>query len=362
MQIKIGDRVRFLNDVGGGKVTSIINPDMVNVETEDGFELPTLVTKLVVIGGGDTYGIPDKASEKNTAAHPATTTKATPEEDEEEETGPEFYGFAEINQVEGNNQPRFIFAVVPEDANNAVGAGITLYLINDCNYTVLYQFAYHRDQNYETRDSGTLEPNTRIQLEQLTQADLGDLPAFCFQLLYFRKHATSMEAPVQKEISLNPVKFYKQNSFSKNDYFRNPAMTFPLVTDPLTAELEKLSDKEFKKIVREKEKPPQKKMQPVSLPNQDLVEIDLHIQELLDNTSGLSNADMLKVQMDTFREEMAKAIDLGVKKIIFIHGVGNGVLKNELRRELQRKYRKYSFQDASFQEYGFGATMVNLKR
>ena len=29
MQIKIGDRVRFLNDVGSGKVTSIINPNMV---------------------------------------------------------------------------------------------------------------------------------------------------------------------------------------------------------------------------------------------------------------------------------------------------------------------------------------------
>jgi len=361
MQIKIGDRVRFLNDVGGGKVTSIINPNMVNVETEDGFELPTLVTELVVVSGGDTYGIPDEASEKNTAVETTKATKATPEE-EEEEIEPEFVGFAEINQVEGNDQPHFIFAVVPEDANNAVGASITLYLINDCNYSVLYQFAYRRDQNYETRDSGTLEPNTRIQLEQLTQADLSDLPAFCFQLLYFRKHATSMEAPVQKEITLNPVKFYKQNSFSKNDYFRNPAMTFSLVTDPLTAELEKLSDKEFKKIVREKEKPAQKKMQPVSLPNQELVEIDLHIQELLDNISGLSNADMLKVQMDTFREEMAKAIHLGVKKIVFIHGVGNGVLKNELRRELQRKYRKYSFQDASFQEYGFGATMVNLKR
>ena len=92
------------------------------------------------------------------------------------------------------------------------------------------------------------------------------------------------------------------------------------------------------------------------------MEVDLHIQELLDDTRGLSNADMLKVQMDTFHAEMAKAIEAGVKKIVFIHGVGNGVLKNELRRVLQRKYNKYPFQDASFQEYGYGATMVYLKR
>jgi dsDNA-specific endonuclease/ATPase MutS2 len=66
--------------------------------------------------------------------------------------------------------------------------------------------------------------------------------------------------------------------------------------------------------------------------------------------------------METFRKEMDKAISTGVKKIVFIHGVGDGVLKNELRRELSRKYAKYPFQDASFREYGFGATMAVLRR
>ena len=97
-------------------------------------------------------------------------------------------------------------------------------------------------------------------------------------------------------------------------------------------------------------------------PKSDLVEIDLHIHQLLDNTSGLSNADLLKLQLDTFRKEMDNAIATGVKKIVFIHGVGDGVLKNELRRELQRKYAKYPYQDASFREYGFGATMAVLRR
>ena len=71
---------------------------------------------------------------------------------------------------------------------------------------------------------------------------------------------------------------------------------------------------------------------------------------------------MLTVQMDKFHQELAKAISSGVKKIVFIHGVGNGTLKNELRRELQRKYSKYTTQDASFREYGYGATMVILRK
>jgi dsDNA-specific endonuclease/ATPase MutS2 len=47
--------------------------------------------------------------------------------------------------------------------------------------------------------------------------------------------------------------------------------------------------------------------------------------------------------------------------VVFIHGVGNGTLKLEIRRELEKKDKILTFQDASFKEYGYGATMVNLK-
>jgi len=91
-------------------------------------------------------------------------------------------------------------------------------------------------------------------------------------------------------------------------------------------------------------------------------EVDLHIQELVDSASGLSNKEMLDIQMERFRSEMEKAVHDGTKKIVFVHGVGQGTLKNEIRRELETRYRKYDVQDASFREYGYGATMVILKR
>ena len=46
------------------------------------------------------------------------------------------------------------------------------------------------------------------------------------------------------------------------------------------------------------------------------------------------------------------------RRIVFIHGVGNGTLKTELRKQLERKYKGINYQDASFREYGYGATMV----
>jgi dsDNA-specific endonuclease/ATPase MutS2 len=212
---------------------------------------------------------------------------------------------------------------------------------------------------YITVDAGMLEPNTKVELESIQPKGMGELPEYCFQLLYFRKSATQLEEPVQKEIRISPVKFFKASSFVKNNYFNTPALLIKLADHPLKAELDKLSDKEFQQITLTKEP---KKPAPVELPKTDLVEIDLHIHQLLDDFSGLTNADMLKLQLETFRKEMDKAIATGVKKIVFIHGVGDGVLKNELRRELQRKYPRFPYQDASFREYGFGATMAVLRR
>jgi dsDNA-specific endonuclease/ATPase MutS2 len=66
--------------------------------------------------------------------------------------------------------------------------------------------------------------------------------------------------------------------------------------------------------------------------------------------------------METVESEMNLAIKNHAKRIVFIHGVGQGVLKQEVTNLLKRKFKKYYFQDASFKEYGYGATMVILRK
>lgn len=95
-------------------------------------------------------------------------------------------------------------------------------------------------------------------------------------------------------------------------------------------------------------------------PEKELLEVDLHINELLDNTAGLSNSDMLEVQLKTFRRVMDENLSKKGRKIVFIHGKGEGVLRNALIKELKHKYKGCLYQDASFREYGFGATLVTI--
>ena len=87
-----------------------------------------------------------------------------------------------------------------------------------------------------------------------------------------------------------------------------------------------------------------------------LKEVDLHIHELIDNEKGMNNFDKLSLQLKVAKKELEQAISKKHPKIIFIHGRGQGVLKQELKKLLE-KYN-VSFHDASYLEYGQGATEV----
>jgi hypothetical protein len=352
MILKIGDKVRFLNEVGGGRITSIVNKDMVNVETDDGFEVPTMINNLIVVNSPDVY---ESGRSRNTIATPKPV--AAPEKKPAKTEEP---WFSDKNQVAGKDELQFFFALVPEVPANPPAGNIAMYLINNCNDTLLFRFTLKNKYTYETVSAGSLSPNAKTYLGLTKPEMISELPLFCFQLLNFRKRSKELEPFMQKEITISAVKFYKPNTFVTTKFFKTPSWVIQLNENPLKAGLEKLAEHDFQGAVTRTE--PKKKEQTIALPNNELLEIDLHIHELLDNYSTLSNIEMVKVQMDKFREEMVNAIKSEVKKIVFIHGVGNGTLKTELRRELQYKYSKYTFQDASFREYGYGATMVMIRK
>jgi hypothetical protein len=94
--------------------------------------------------------------------------------------------------------------------------------------------------------------------------------------------------------------------------------------------------------------------------NNFVMEVDLHIEKLLDDYRGLSNGEIVTIQLNEFKRKLDSAIRNKADKIVFIHGVGNGVLKNEIR-SLLNGYEKIEFYDASFAKYGFGATEVIIK-
>ncbi|KGL63013.1 Smr/MutS family protein [Polaribacter sp. Hel1_85] len=87
-----------------------------------------------------------------------------------------------------------------------------------------------------------------------------------------------------------------------------------------------------------------------------ILEVDLHINKLTKSTRNMDNYDMLNLQLDTAKNKVEFALSKRISKIVFIHGVGEGVLKSELHRLLSKYPIK--FYDASYKKYGLGATEV----
>ncbi len=88
-------------------------------------------------------------------------------------------------------------------------------------------------------------------------------------------------------------------------------------------------------------------------------EVDLHIHHLTDATKGMTNFDMLNLQIDTARRQLEFAIKKRIPKMVFIHGVGEGVLRQELET-LFGRYNNIQFYDADYKTYGLGATEVRI--
>ena len=91
------------------------------------------------------------------------------------------------------------------------------------------------------------------------------------------------------------------------------------------------------------------------------VVVDLHANALLETTAGMSHADILHYQLDKFKETMEAYKSKKGQKIVFIHGKGDGILRQALIKALNYQYKRCTYQDASFQEYGYGATQVTIK-
>jgi DNA-nicking Smr family endonuclease len=92
-----------------------------------------------------------------------------------------------------------------------------------------------------------------------------------------------------------------------------------------------------------------------------VAEVDLHLHELVEDETRLGQDEKLRYQLAFFERRLEAAIRDGKKKLIVIHGVGEGVLREEVRKVLQY-YENVRFHDADMRRYGAGATEVLILR
>lgn len=418
--MKVGDKVRFLSETGGGKIAGFQGKNIVLVEDEDGFRIPTPVNEVVVVEQDD-YSMGKMIAEKmdkreKAEAHARTelrddsrSVKAMLAEGTDEASASEAEDFdpsdkdisfkAPAEERKGGNVLNAYLAFVPEDAKEITSTRFDTYFVNDSNYYMQYTYLTAEGNTFTLKSQGEVEPNTKVYIEDFGKEDLNQLGQVAIQVLAYKKDKPFVLKPtVDCHFRIDSVKFYKLHTFVENDFFEEPALLYTIIENdkeinPLSLNARKLKEKMYEadkeqpvtkpnaaesrilgKIDLDKDKEyirrygkshtDKKQGNPMIVKrrgDEDVIVIDLHADSLLDSTKGMNAADILHYQIDYFKSVMEDYKKDRGQKIIFIHGKGEGVLRQAVIHELNYRYKSCQYQDASFQEYGYGATQVTIR-
>ena len=358
LKMKVGDKVRFLSETGGGRVAGFQGKNIVLVEDEDGFQVPVTLGEVVVVGeeSYDSGRIVEgkmqqeqqrKAAQRQEELEPAdrpVTFKAAPEE------------------RRGGDQLSAYLAFVPMEVKELSTTRFEAFFVNDSNYYVRFSYLSAEGNAWRLRFTDEVEPNTKLFIEEFGREDLGEMERVCVQLMAYKRTKSFILKPtVDVQLRIDGVKFFKLHTFQESDFFEQPALVYTLVEKdkvirPLVIDAQQLKDRMYKSA-----EAPARKAEPITTSRNGELVVDLHADVLLETTAGLSPSDILNHQLDVFRKALKDHAHQKGTKIVFVHGKGEGVLRKALVNELQYMYKSYSYQDASFQEYGYGATMVTIR-
>lgn len=336
---KIGDKVKFLDEKGGGIITAIKDHHSVIVQLPDGMEIPYAANQL----------IPDDKNIIITSNVKHADNTSTD------------------NQV--------LYLAIEGNSNNINhSTEFNIYLYNLSEYHLYYTYSFGKSSYYQCLAHGKIQAFEKQRIKTISQTLLRDIDACQIQILFYQDNLFIPQSPVLETIKLNEKTFnsshfiqhpdfdkpvyiviLKENfnqSLSSQSFQQKPAhnIKIHLTND----DIEKLSELKEKIYYNPKHKQNSKKYQ-------EHITLDLHIEELVESPAHLTPHQKLQIQLDYFERELYNAIANNVKKITVIHGVGNGRLKYEVREYLKNVEEVKSIEDAPYKTHGFGATVIYLK-
>ena len=223
--MKIGDQVRFLSEVGGGRVSGFQGKNIVLVEDEDGFEIPMLRQDVVVVGNEE-YDIgklktierekplPSKASEPDEPKEKPITFKPKP-----------------LERREGERLNLYL-SFLPDEVKEISSTGFESYLVNDSNYYMQVSLMSAEGASWKLRFCGIIEPNSKLFVEAFDRSQVNDLERLCVQAIAWKQDKPfSLKPAITTELRLNLTKFYKLHVFQPNEFFKEPNWTEDVIRD-----------------------------------------------------------------------------------------------------------------------------------
>ncbi|SDM31900.1 Smr domain-containing protein [Daejeonella rubra] len=314
MKYKLGEFVRFVNERREGFITRIIDENTIAVTDDDGFEIPVLASQVTRVHGKSDF-TDVHANEESTLKQP--------------------------EQFISNG----IFLGIADDKR--IGSVVHFNLINTSSWQVLFTLNTEKQHDFKGECSGILNPESTTQVYSASLNELDLWPKFHLQTLLYAYGKHEMQKPLLYSDKFKAKDFSGAKKYSsilgKEAWLIQIDSEVPLI-DP-----QKLKESFFR--------PTEEK---IEIPNPGK-EVDLHIEKLRDDHQFLSSSEILDIQLNHFKKYLDAAIVHKLHSIIFIHGTGNGTLRNEIHKIISKHPQVKTFMDAYKEKFGYGATEIILK-
>ncbi len=360
MQFKKGQKVKFLNEVGGGYIVKI-EGNIAFISTDDGFDIPVKIQDI----------IPDQA---NTTAEALFTHEKEPENTyrvEEQEIEEKEDEEAQLNEAISSidNHPAFpkaeegiYLAFVPQNQNHILTAPLDLYLINNTKLELLYNVLLRQQDVYLGYDYGNIYAHSKLYLATVSRENLNEWAEGLVQFLFhqssseFYYHSLDAEFKIRMhKLMQNETAYSELHLMGEKAYYHQLTSLAAIPKTDMTDKKSKPEQDKAEASIGIKSNPfakfPQK---------EGVYEIDLHAEKIIPHAEKYAPESIMQKQMTYFREIIEQAIAANVKDLVFIHGVGVGRLKYEMKKILHDYEDNLSYEDASILQYGVGATRVKL--
>ena len=233
--IQKGDTVRYLNAVGGGKVTRV--EGRIAYVDDDGFETPGAGSHLVVVlPAGHTpdgpgrmmfdqkafdVGRTDKREKPEPAVAPKVAAPAPAPED------------FPIEETEYGDDMTVTLAFEPADIKRLSTTRIDALLVNDSNYFLTWQLLKRdAESGWTIVARGESAPNEVVTFGSYTQATIGEFERFVFQGIACKQDKPfEIKTPLSVSRKLDLTKFFKVHCFRPGAYFETPVIEVPLIAE-----------------------------------------------------------------------------------------------------------------------------------
>jgi hypothetical protein len=349
VNLNIGDKVKFLNATGGGIVRKILDSRLVLVAIEGGFEIPVQASELLLIEPVDTgsrffdesFSVPEKCEKAEPAGQPS---------DEPEELP---------RNVRSSGRSEEIYLVfVPHDQKWLITGYLDVYLVNNTSYDILYnQFRKHKEKGWSGVDYGSLGAGTRLRIATIHRDELPLWTEGCLQFLFHREWNADVPTPFQAEFTITGKKFYSEQNYRESPFVLGKAIVVKITS--LEREVTGIKERQGTAQADHKEPVNSDEFILRHKTGEREAVVDLHIHELVEDPAAFEKVEILEYQKNYFLRCMESAVAGGFLKVTFIHGIGNGVLR-EVLLDLVKKQEGIEVLDAPMQKYGAGAIEVRI--